>query len=244
MEAVRVPPSAWSTSQSTVIWFSPSATRSQTDRSERAMSRWISWVRPDCRPRAASRSTRSGVDPGSIEYSAVTQPFPVPRIHGGTRSSSDAVHKTLVRPMVTSTDPGANSVKSRTKETGRSSSNARPSLRRARGSPRFVTAPPSSIDRPAPEPTRSPIERQSGSGLVDSPPEGLRGFERQRFSLNGRPTVRHDQLPHPGPRGHDPSLTPAQVPEVAFALFCVARLAQEQPNVVAQLLDRPVGPGI
>ena len=50
------------------------------------------------------------VEPGSIEYSAVTHPLPRPRIHGGTRSSTDAVHSTLVRPIETSTDPMANSV--------------------------------------------------------------------------------------------------------------------------------------
>ena len=47
IEAVRVPPSAWSTSQSTMICFSPSAARSVTARSERPIRRWISWVRPD-----------------------------------------------------------------------------------------------------------------------------------------------------------------------------------------------------
>ena len=74
------------------------------------MSRWISCVRPDCLPFAASRSTRSGDEPGSIEYSAVTQPLPVPRSHGGTRSSTDAVHSTRVRPNSTSTEPVAISV--------------------------------------------------------------------------------------------------------------------------------------
>ena len=42
-----------------------------------------------------------------MEYSAVTQPRPVPRIHGGTRSSTEAVHSTFVCPKVTSTDPSA-----------------------------------------------------------------------------------------------------------------------------------------
>jgi hypothetical protein len=107
MDAVRVPPSAWSASQSTVICTSPNVTRSHTARNERAISLWISWVRPDCLPLAASRDARSGVEPGSMEYSAVTQPRPVPRIQGGTLSSTDAVHNTLVCPNVTSTDPGA-----------------------------------------------------------------------------------------------------------------------------------------
>ena len=37
---------------------------------------------------------RSGDEPGSIEYSAVTQPLPLPRIHRGTSSSIIAVHST------------------------------------------------------------------------------------------------------------------------------------------------------
>ena len=40
----------------------------------------------------------------------MTQPRPVPRIQGGTRSSTDAVQSTLVCPNVTSTDPGAMTV--------------------------------------------------------------------------------------------------------------------------------------
>ena len=102
-----MPPSAWRTSQSTVTCTSPSTTRSHTARRERAINRWISWVRPDCLPLAASREARSGVEPGSMEYSAVTQPLPLPRIHGGTRSSTEAVHSTLVWPKATSTEPGA-----------------------------------------------------------------------------------------------------------------------------------------
>ncbi len=53
---------------------------------------------------------RSGDEPGSIEYSAVTHPLPLPRIQRGTSSSIDAVHSTLVRPKLTSTDPSAISV--------------------------------------------------------------------------------------------------------------------------------------
>ena len=69
---------------------------SHTDRSERPISRWISWVRPDCLPLAASRVIRSGDAPGNMEYSAVTQPLPRPRIQRGTSSSTDAVHSTRV----------------------------------------------------------------------------------------------------------------------------------------------------
>ena len=124
-----MPPSACSTSQSIRICRSPRASRSITLRRARPISRWISCVRPDWRPFAASRLTRSGEDPGRSEYSAVTQPRPVPRIHLGTSSSTEAVHRTFVRPETASTEPAANSVKSRTKKPGRSSSRARPSWR-------------------------------------------------------------------------------------------------------------------
>ena len=66
------------------------------------MRRWISLVRPPTR-----RDTRSGDDPGSIEYSAVSHPLPRSRIHRGTSSSTDAVHSTRVSPNSASTDPPA-----------------------------------------------------------------------------------------------------------------------------------------
>ena len=46
IDAVRVPPSAWMTSQSIQIVRSPSDFRSTTERRERPTSRWISIVRP------------------------------------------------------------------------------------------------------------------------------------------------------------------------------------------------------
>ncbi len=127
MLAVRVPPSACSTSQSTVTCRSPSSRMSQAARRLRAINRWISTVRPLCLPFAASRPTRSGDEPGNIEYSAVTQPLPLLRIQRGTSSSMLAVHSTRVRPNVTSADPSAISVKSRSNVIGRSSSACRPS---------------------------------------------------------------------------------------------------------------------
>ena len=62
IEAVRVPPSAWMTSQSTVICRSPSAWRSTTERRLRPISRWISTVRPPCLParRLAPRALERG----------------------------------------------------------------------------------------------------------------------------------------------------------------------------------------
>ena len=75
-----MPPSACSASQSTVICTSPRATRSHTARSERAIRRWISWVRPDCLPLAASREARSGVEPGQH------------RVLGGDPAPAGAAH--------------------------------------------------------------------------------------------------------------------------------------------------------
>src|SRR5271168_4959641 len=107
MAAVRVPPSACSTSQSMVIWRSPSADRSQMARKERPIRRWISWVRPDCLPAAASRRIRSWVERGSMPYSAVTQPLPVPLRKGGAFSSRQAVTRTWVSPNLTRQEPSA-----------------------------------------------------------------------------------------------------------------------------------------
>ena len=104
IDAVRVPPSASSTSQSRMIVRSPNAVRSVTARRLRPISRWISWARP---PVWALRVVRSAVARGSMPYSAVTQPRPCPRSQFGARSSTVAVHRTRVRPMCTSAEPSA-----------------------------------------------------------------------------------------------------------------------------------------
>ena len=44
---------------------------------------------------------------GSIAYSAVTQPRPCPRSHGGGLSSSEAAQRTCVSPKRTRHDPSA-----------------------------------------------------------------------------------------------------------------------------------------
>ncbi len=107
MAAVRVPPSAWMTSQSRLIWRSPKALRSTTARRERPIRRWISWVRPVCLPTAASRRPRVCVARGSMPYSAVTQPAPLLRIQPGTLSSTVAVTSTLVWPKLIRQEPSA-----------------------------------------------------------------------------------------------------------------------------------------
>src|SRR5918998_15713 len=66
----------------------------------RPMSRWISTVRPSGRPLVTSRALRSPVDAGSIAYSAVTQPRPLPAIQRGTDSCADAVQITRVSPQL------------------------------------------------------------------------------------------------------------------------------------------------
>ena len=87
--------------------FSPSASKSTTPRSARPISRWISTVRPSGRPLVTSRCLRSPVDAGSIPYSAVTQPRPLPAIQRGTLSWAEAVQMTRVSPTLISADPVA-----------------------------------------------------------------------------------------------------------------------------------------
>jgi hypothetical protein len=107
IEAQRVPPSACSTSQSTHTVRSPSAFMSTTARSERPIRRWISCVRPEGAPFAASRGERVLVARGSMPYSAVTQPSPLPLRNGGTFSSKLTAHTTRVSPTSTRQEPSA-----------------------------------------------------------------------------------------------------------------------------------------
>ena len=71
---------------------------------------------------------RSLVLRGSIEYSAVTQPLPLPFSQRGTPLVNDAVHNTFVRPNETRADPSAWSLQPRSMVTFRSSFAARPSI--------------------------------------------------------------------------------------------------------------------
>jgi len=104
---------------------SPSFFKSNTARMERPMRRCISWVRPLCLPLAASLSLRVCVARGNMPYSAVTHPSPEPRLCGGTFSSTEAVHNTLVLPNSINTDPSACMVKLRVIRTERNASVAR-----------------------------------------------------------------------------------------------------------------------
>src|SRR5690348_6626904 len=114
------------TSQSSRIWRSPSATRLVTARRLRPIRRWISCVRPLCRPRAASRSVRVLVERGSMPYSAVTQPLPLLRSHGGTRSSTVAAQSTWVLPNLARQLPSAWREMPGSRMIARISSGARP----------------------------------------------------------------------------------------------------------------------
>ena len=69
------------------------------------MSRWISWVRPRGLP--PSRGVRVVVERGSIEYSAVTHPWPDPLRKRGTPFSTEAAHSTRVSPVSMITEPSA-----------------------------------------------------------------------------------------------------------------------------------------
>ena len=124
---MRVPPSACSTSQSIMIEFSPSRSRSTTARSDLPISRWISCVRPSIAVRLRRR--RSSVAAGSMSYSAVTHPLPVPIRHLGTLASHEAVHKTRVLPARIKTEPAGFWVYPRLISTGRSSVAFLPSCR-------------------------------------------------------------------------------------------------------------------
>ena len=65
---------------------------------------------PEFAPRNLWRddhALRECVARGSMPYSAVIQPWPLPRRNGGTLSSMLAVHSTRVSPNSTSTEPSA-----------------------------------------------------------------------------------------------------------------------------------------
>src|SRR5439155_13430543 len=151
--------SACSTSQSMAIEFSPSALRSTAARSARPTRREISWVRPPILPRTDSLSLRVRVARGSIAYSAVTQPRPLPLRQRGTPCLTDAAHRTLVSPNSTRADPSAYACQLRVMVTGRSWSLARLSgrgiLRPYRRSPTTLRGAPGCDP---PYPSAMPVE--------------------------------------------------------------------------------------
>src|SRR5690606_33512059 len=179
MAAVRVPPSACSTSQSSTIEFSPRAVRSMQARRLRPISREISWVRPPIAPLTLSRSPRVFVARGSIAYSAVTHPRPEPRSHRGTPSVTLAVHRTRVSPNSTSTDPSGCRLHLRVSFTGRNWSGLRPSGR-------VIPSPYASGPRRPPRPYAPGTGE--GRALVAPP-------VRPRTPVRPRPAGRGGRLP-------------------------------------------------
>jgi hypothetical protein len=142
-------------------------TRSVPALSARPIRRWISWVRPVW-PFFASRRLRVLVARGSMPYSAVTQPSPLLRSHGGALASTDAVHNTWVSPNRISTEPSAWRVKPVSMVILRNSSARRPDGRMASlpfwlfvtaFADRAVFSEPEG-SRPAPEPVR--LTRHAG----------------------------------------------------------------------------------
>src|SRR5947209_9994322 len=92
------------TVQSRVIWRSPSLLRSIAARRPRPIRRLISCWRPPDIPRF--HGTRCGLEGGIIAYSEVTQPRPFPARNGGTDSSTAAVHRTQVDPILIKHEAG------------------------------------------------------------------------------------------------------------------------------------------
>ena len=82
MAAVRVPPSAWITSQSTHTVRSPSLAIVD-DRAQRRGRPAAGSPASGRSARALSRAMRVLVERGSMPYSAVTQPLPCPLRKGG-----------------------------------------------------------------------------------------------------------------------------------------------------------------
>ena len=76
--------------------------------------------RPSRRPLEMSRALRSPVEAGSMPYSAVSQPRPLPVIQRGTPSCAEAVQMTRVSPIEISAEPVAVRTNPGSISTGRS----------------------------------------------------------------------------------------------------------------------------
>jgi len=99
IDAVRVPPSAWITSQSRKMVRSPSFFHVGHG-AKRAANQPLNLVRAPTRSAFRdSRGVRVRVERGSMPYSLVTQPLPRLRRNCGTESSMVAVQITRVLPV-------------------------------------------------------------------------------------------------------------------------------------------------
>ena len=88
-----------------MIVLGPSTPRFMTERRERPIRRWISWVRPLGPP--LSLELRVWVALGSMPYSPVTHPFPEGPRQSGTSSRTEAAQRTRVFPVDIRQDPSA-----------------------------------------------------------------------------------------------------------------------------------------
>ena len=86
IDAVRVPPSAWITSQSMLIWFSPNWSKSITDLNDLPISLWISWAQEI--QRLIGRSLRSVIDLDQLGENQISIDCDVIQADGGTRTAS------------------------------------------------------------------------------------------------------------------------------------------------------------
>jgi hypothetical protein len=82
-----------------------------------------------------------------MPYSAVTQPRPVLRKKGGTRSSTEAVHSTWVSPKRARHEPSAYLAKPGSRVTGRIASGGRPEGRIGYGSSNKLPCPIGGTER-------------------------------------------------------------------------------------------------
>src|SRR6202012_4856175 len=187
------------------------------------------------RPLTDSRSLRVLVARGSIAYSAVTQPSPLPRRQRGTSSWTLAAHSTRVPPNSTSTEPSAWSSQPRVSFTGRSWFAERPS---GRAMPARLAA------RPPPDYTaglqgqgagRGQIELLARGGQRDRAGEHRLGLGERALLVGARGDVGQHQVPGPGPGPGPTGLAAGQVQVGRQVRFLEeGRLAQQQVGVAGQ----------
>src|SRR3954454_1379178 len=174
------------------------------------------------RPFTDSRSERECVARGSIAYSAVTQPRPLPLRQRGTPSVTDAAHSTRVLPNSTSTEPSAWSSQLRVMRTGRSASSARPSGRGMSAN----------LQKNGLSDVEDPVRTGDCDLTVVC---GGRLFERTVLVTPGHQVGQHE-LARTRPRCVLPCLLAGEVNVRGVVVaFEVRRLAQEQVGVTREL---------